>query len=68
MNNLVWNLLSPHMQTVDAKMQTIQESIIKVAAIVTKVLNLASDRLSAYEIESGTDDIGLLGQQKINKY
>ena len=38
-NSLVWNLLSPHMQTVDAKMQTIQESIIKAAANVTKVLN-----------------------------
>ena len=36
-NSLVWNLLSPHMQTVDAKMQTIQECIIKAASIVTKV-------------------------------
>ena len=45
-------------------MQKIQESVIKVAVILTKLLSDSSNELGESKIETGTDALGLLGQAK----
>ena len=63
-NNLVWNLLSPHVHTIDSNMQKIQEAVIKSAILITKLLSNNASQLDKSQIESaaGTDSLGLLGQ------
>lgn len=61
-NNLVWNLLSPQIHTIDSNMQKIQESVIKAAIIITKLISSSSSQLDETQIETGTDALGLLGQ------
>ena len=61
-NNLVWNLLSPHVHTIDSNMQKIQEAVIKSAILITKLLSNNAAQLDESQIESGTDALGLLGQ------
>ena len=61
-NNLVWNLLSPQIHTIDSNMQKIQEAMIKAAIIFTKLLSVNASILHETQIEAGTDTLGLLGQ------
>ena len=61
-NNLVWNLLSPQIHTIDSNMQKIQEAVIKSAVILTKLLSQNSHVLFETTVEAGTDALGLLGQ------
>lgn len=61
-NNLVWNLLSPQIHTIDSNMQKIQESVVKAAIIITKLISTSSSQLDESQIETGTDALGLLGQ------
>lgn len=61
-NNLVWNLLSPQIHTIDSNMQKIQEAMIKAAIIFTKLLSVNASILHETQIEAGTDALGLLGQ------
>lgn len=61
-NNLVWNLLSPQIHTIDSNMQKIQEAMIKAAIIFTKLPSVNASFLHETQIEAGTDALGLLGQ------
>ena len=57
-NNLVWNLLSPHVHTIECNMQKIQEAVIKSAILITKLLSNNASQLDESQIESGTAESG----------
>lgn len=61
-NNLVWNLLSAQIHTIDSNMQQIQAAVVNSAVIITKLISACSEQLPPNQIEAGTDALGLLGQ------
>ena len=61
-NNLVWNLFSPHLHTIESNMQKIQEVVIKSAILITNLLSNNASQLDEPQIESGMDALRLLGQ------
>lgn len=60
-NGLIWNQLSPYMQTVDSKMQSIQQCIVDAGVLLAKLLDKSKESLESSDLEKGTDALGLLG-------
>lgn len=58
----MWRLLKPQTQTDDARMQAIQNCIIKASINVTKLLDKEGEGLDGQSIEWGTNALALLGQ------
>ena len=61
-NQGTWRLLKPTTQTNDAKMQAIQNVIVKSATCVSKLLNKNADTFDSRDMEWGTNALALMGQ------
>ena len=58
----IWRLLKPQTQTDDAKMQAIQNLMIKASINFVKLLDKNSEHFDSESIEWGTNALALLGQ------
>lgn len=58
----MWRLLKPQTQTEDAKMQAIQNFVIKASVNIVKLLDKESTGLDSQSLEWGTNALALLGQ------
>ena len=61
-NQLVWNIIPPHTRSADVASQNLQQSIIKGATILTKLVDKLSANSDTSLVESGLDVLALLGQ------
>ena len=60
-NQGIWRLLKPTTQTDDAKMQAIQNVMVKSASCVSKLLNKNADSFDSQDMEWGTNALALMG-------
>ncbi|XP_045166692.2 uncharacterized protein LOC123530066 [Mercenaria mercenaria] len=60
-NSGVWSVLKPTTQTDDSKMRGIQNSIVKAACNIVKIMDKGSQMFDDEMLVWGTDAIGLLG-------
>ena len=58
----IWRLLKPQTQTDDAKMQSIQNHIVKASIEFVKLLDKNSESFDSQSVEWGTSALALLGQ------
>lgn len=68
-NQLIWDIISPHAQSVDRKMQIIQKAIVKASTVLVNTVNKMADTDENKEsIDDCNDSIAILGHanRKIN--
>ncbi|KAH3705259.1 hypothetical protein DPMN_080327 [Dreissena polymorpha] len=58
----IWRLLKPQTQTEDAKMQSIQNNVVKASINIAKLLDKEGQNVDAQSLEWGTNALALLGQ------
>ena len=61
-NQGVWTVLKPNIQTEDSKLCGMQNAVVKATANITKMMNVGAKNSDQKVLDWGTDAIGILGQ------